>query len=158
MTKIKKTRRHFKPGSYVKLSFEDRGSGISPEDLPNIFDPYFTTKPGSSGLGLATSHTIIQRHGGHISVNSQAGIGTTFSLYLPAPSPVSDQDPPLPQQTPKAQGRVLVMDDEVSIRNMVRDALTQIGYDVLGVQDGSEAISSIFPCQRHGATICCSAC
>lgn len=130
------------PGPYIKLSFEDRGPGISPEHLPNIFDPYFTTKPGASGLGLATAHTIIQRHGGHVSVMSQVGTGTTFSLFLPASPPVPDHEQKEVQKLPKGQGRILVMDDEVSIRNMVRDALTQIGYEVTVAQDGCEAITA----------------
>ena len=130
------------PGPYIKLSFEDRGPGIAPEHLPNIFDPYFTTKPGATGLGLATAHTIIQRHGGNISVNSQVGSGTTFSVFLPTPLPPSDKQQGILQQLPKGQGRILVMDDEVSIRNMVRDALMQVGYEVTGVRDGSEAIST----------------
>ena len=137
------------PGSYIKLSFEDRGPGISPEHLPNIFDPYFTTKPGATGLGLATAHTIIQRHGGNISVNSQVGSGTTFSVFLPTPTPPDQQQAALPQ-LPKGQGRILVMDDEVSIRNMVRDALMQIGYEVTGVRDGSEAISTFSQARDEG--------
>ena len=138
------------PGLYIKLSFEDRGIGIAPEHLPNIFDPYFTTKPGATGLGLATAHTIIQRHGGHISVNSQAGTGTTFSVFLPAPLPPPDKQQGILQPLPKGQGRILVMDDEVSIRNMVRDALMQIGYEVTGVRDGREAITTFSQAREAG--------
>ena len=124
-------------GNYVKISFEDQGAGISEQDLPNIFDPYFTTKPGASGLGLATAHSIIQQHQGHISVHSDIGKGTTFTVYLPSSYSTVD----VTRQTiPKGRGRILVMDDEQSIRRMVEDALTQFGYEVSVVEDGQAAI------------------
>ncbi|GJL59326.1 MAG: hypothetical protein NPIRA03_21830 [Nitrospirales bacterium] len=129
------------PGNYVRVSFEDQGNGIEARQLPNIFDPYYTTKPGASGLGLATAHSIIQQHHGHISVTSTVGIGTTFSVYIPSthvtPESGAQFIPTIPQ---KCQERVLVMDDEHSIRRMVEDALTQFGYDVVGVPDGQTAI------------------
>jgi nitrogen-specific signal transduction histidine kinase/CheY-like chemotaxis protein len=125
------------PGNYVKISFEDQGTGIKDQDLPNIFDPYFTTKPGASGLGLATAHSIIQQHQGHISVHSEIGKGTTFTVYLPSSYSTVNIDP---QVIPKGRGRILVMDDEQSICRMVEDALTQFGYEVTVAQDGQAAI------------------
>ncbi len=71
-------------GDYVKLSIEDQGVGISPEHLPRIFDPYFTTKERGSGLGLATSYSIIKKHNGYITVESKPGEGARFFIYLPA--------------------------------------------------------------------------
>jgi len=125
------------PGNYVKISFEDQGTGIKDQDLPNIFDPYFTTKPGASGLGLATAHSIIQQHQGHISVHSEIGKGTTFTVHLPSSySPVNMDH----EVIPKGRGRILVMDDEQSICRMVEDALTQFGYEVTVAQDGQAAI------------------
>lgn len=71
-------------GTYVKISVEDRGVGIPEESGNRIFDPFFTTKPKGNGLGLATSFSIIQKHRGHISVQSEVGVGTKFEVYLPA--------------------------------------------------------------------------
>jgi signal transduction histidine kinase len=83
-----------KPGAYVQIMIKDTGVGISETDLGKIFDPYFTTKKGSNGLGLTTSYFIIKRHDGYISVSSMAGIGTTFKIYLPAimDIPVAGED------------------------------------------------------------------
>lgn len=132
------------PGNYIKISFEDQGIGIEDRHLSNIFDPYYTTKPGASGLGLATAHSIIQQHHGHISLNSTIGIGTTFTVYVPSsystPEPGQQN---IPAITKKARGRVLVMDDEQSILRMVEDALTQFGYEVAGAQDGQAAIDLV---------------
>jgi signal transduction histidine kinase len=72
------------PGQYVKATVRDDGSGIEQKNLSRVFDPYFSTKPEGSGLGLATTYSIIVRHGGRISVESSPGEGTTFTLYLPA--------------------------------------------------------------------------
>ena len=125
------------PGDYVKISFTDQGVGISEQALPNIFDPYFTTKPGASGLGLAAAHSIIQQHHGHISVHSEKGKGTTFTVYLPSSYSIVDI---VPQDIPKGRGRILVMDDEPSICRMVEDALTQFGYEVRTTENGQMAI------------------
>jgi len=136
-------------GNYVKISFEDQGEGIKDQELPNIFDPYFTTKPGASGLGLATAHSIIQQHQGHISVHSEVGKGTTFTVYLPSSYSSVDVDP---QAIPKGRGRILVMDDEQSIRRMVEDALTQFGYEVTAAADGQAAIDLYSEALRSGKT------
>ena len=125
------------PGNYVKISFEDQGVGIKEQDMPNIFDPYFTTKPGASGLGLAAAHSIIQQHQGHIHVHSEAGKSTTVTVYLPSSYFSIGQDR---QAVPKGHGRILVMDDEQSILRMVEGALNQFGYEVITVQDGQTAI------------------
>jgi nitrogen-specific signal transduction histidine kinase/CheY-like chemotaxis protein len=132
------------PGNYIKISFEDQGTGIEDRQLSNIFDPYYTTKPGASGLGLATAHSIIQQHHGHISVTSTLGSGTTFIVYVPSSYFTPDPgQPSIPPMTQNGRGRVLVMDDEHSIRRMVEDALTQFGYEVVGVQDGQAAIDLV---------------
>lgn len=128
------------PGNYLEITFEDQGTGIEEHDLPNIFDPYFTTKPGASGLGLATAHSIIQHHQGHISVSSQPGKGTIFTVYLPSSFSPTKTRPPSQVPSHTGRGRILVMDDEPSIRRMVEDALTQFGYEVISAQHGQEAI------------------
>src|SRR5215203_1363166 len=71
-------------GAHVRISISDYGSGISADILPRIFDPYFTTKPSGSGLGLATAYAIVTKHGGRLSVESRPGDGTVFTIELPA--------------------------------------------------------------------------
>ncbi len=127
-------------GKYVAISLRDRGEGIAKEYFQRIFDPYFTTKPTGSGLGLATSYTIIKNHGGHIQVESEPGIGTTFTVYLPAISertvtPIKKEDI-LP-----SQGKVLVMDDEEPVRSVLGRMLNFIGFKTVLAKDGAEAIT-----------------
>ncbi len=83
------------PGNYAKICISDQGNGITNKNLQKIFDPYFTTKKKGTGLGLSTAYTIIQKHGGHISVCSQLGVGTTFTIFLPASEIISNQTPEL---------------------------------------------------------------
>ncbi|MDH5701097.1 MAG: response regulator, partial [Nitrospirota bacterium] len=131
-------------GNYLKISFEDQGTGIEDRRLSNIFDPYYTTKPDAPGLGLATVHSIIQQHHGHISVTSTVGVGTAFTIYLPSSySTTGSGQQSLPAIPQKGCGRVLVMDDEQSIRRMAEDALTYFGYEAVTVQDGQAAIDQV---------------
>jgi CheY-like chemotaxis protein len=130
-------------GRYVRVTCIDQGCGIPPENLKNIFDPYFTTKSGGTGLGLASVHSIISKHGGHISVRSSVGRGTTFELLLPAsrekPASVSL---PVPESLVAESGEqsVLVMDDEEMIRELVTVILEERGYRVTTCSSGEEAI------------------
>jgi signal transduction histidine kinase len=71
-------------GKYVKISIQDEGGGIPEENRQKIFEPFFSTKPGGSGLGLATSLAIVKQHSGYIGLHSEVGVGTTFDIYLPA--------------------------------------------------------------------------
>ncbi len=137
------------PGNYLKITFEDQGSGIKEKDLPNIFDPYFSTKAGASGLGLATAHSIIQRHHGHIAVCSEPQRGTTFTVFLPSSYAMDDQ---ASQTVAKGSARILVMDDEESIRRMVKDALSQFGYEVTLAEDGQTAIDLFSQALSEGKT------
>ncbi len=129
-----------KQGKYVKFSFTDSGIGIKEEHCKKIFDPYFTTKQKGSGLGLASSYSIIKKHDGLITVESEFGIGTTFSIYLPAsiekPKTVDTQE----KKIVTGKGRVLVMDDNEGIRFMTSQSLGYLGYDVEVAKDGKEAI------------------
>ncbi len=130
----------YKPGQYVKLVIKDHGTGISKEHLSKIFDPFFTTKPNGSGLGLATSYSIIKKHDGYIEVESTEGAGAIFFIYLP----VSDNQPvnndPKTKLSQTGHGKVLLMDDEETIRRVVGEMLTYSGYQVVSARDGSEAV------------------
>ncbi len=128
-------------GRYVKVSIQDQGTGIQPEHLAKIFDPYFTTKQTGSGLGLATSFSIVKNHEGHILAHSKVGVGTTLSIYLPACF-----EPLVPEAAPAAspqmgQGWILIMDDEEAIRGMLRQMLVDCGYDVDEAWDGAHALA-----------------
>ena len=129
------------PGRYVRISITDQGVGIAQKHLLNIFDPYFTTKQEGSGFGLATAYSIIKKHDGHITVESQLGIGTTFHIYLPA----SDKAIPEKEKVKviKGQGRILVMDDEAALRKVVGRMLAMLGYEAEFAQDGAEAIRMV---------------
>jgi signal transduction histidine kinase/ActR/RegA family two-component response regulator len=127
--------------SRVRISIRDYGRGISADVLRRIFDPYFTTKPGGSGLGLATAYAIVVKHGGHISVDSTPGVGTEFVIELPASleSPLPHSPVAVPMQT--GTERLLVMDDEEALRILFKAVLSKLGYDVQTARDGAEAIA-----------------
>lgn len=138
------------PGCYVLLSIRDEGSGIPPANLANIFDPYFTTKSGGHGLGLATCYSIIKRHKGHIAVESQPGAGTTFYIYLPASAKkLEEVASSTVALSLEGQGRVLVMDDEPLILETLGRALTRVGYQVKTVPNGMEALTCYQEAQQN---------
>jgi PAS domain S-box-containing protein len=128
-------------GNYLKLTVSDTGVGILPEHLGKIFDPYFTTKQEGSGLGLATTYSIISRHQGHIEVDSRVGEGTTFTIYLPVTSTDMARYLRAPDETATGRGRVLLMDDELPVRKVAHQLLTRLGYDVSLAKDGGEALA-----------------
>ena len=139
------------PGRYILLSFRDYGVGISREHLSRIFDPYFTTKQMGSGLGLATTWSIIKRHEGHIRVESKLGIGTKFYIYLPATGVIADTSPMEIEQLIHGHGRVLVMDDDEGIRTTASMLLEALGYDVETVKDGASAIDLFRRAREEGS-------
>ena len=131
------------PGTYACLTFTDEGCGISDADLKKIFDPYFTTKVNGNGLGLASTHSIIIKHGGHIDVSSVADKGSTFTIHLPSiGETISKCQTESVTQTSKDHGggSILVMDDEEMIRQLAGGMLEEIGYQVTTCDKGSEAI------------------
>jgi PAS domain S-box-containing protein len=130
-------------GEYVRISIKDQGTGIAKEHFSKIFDPFFTTKPKGTGLGLATSFSIIQRHDGFIDVDSEIGKGSTFILYLPvSKSPITpEQQADLLEM--KGKGRILVMDGEDFIREITREMLKVMGYDTVLADSGDEALSLV---------------
>jgi two-component system cell cycle sensor histidine kinase/response regulator CckA len=138
-----------KQGDYVKITFHDEGTGIPEEKLPKIFEPYFTTKEGGTGLGLATVFSIIKRHEGTITVASKAGAGTTFTLYIPA---LRDTHSPMSQEVRTVrtgQGRILIMDDEELVRSVAGAILSELGYAVAYAKDGKEAIAAYLEAEKE---------
>jgi len=128
------------PGRYVLVEIADEGIGIPQEYLQKIFDPFFTTKQRGSGLGLATSFSIVQKHGGFMTVSSNLDKGTTFRIYFPA----SDLPPENVAQQPDGllagEGRILVMDDEKTVQDVASVMLSRLGFEVVTASDGAEAI------------------
>jgi len=124
-------------GAYVVIRVVDQGSGILAQHLPRIFDPFFTTKQHGSGLGLAATLAIVRAHGGHIEAASQPGEGSSFTLYLPA-LPEHPAEPSLadPQAAPARPLRILVIDDEALVREMLEHSLTSLGHSVFAGGDG----------------------
>ena len=128
-------------GRYVRLSIADQGIGIPADKLHNIFRPYFTTKQNGTGLGLATADIIVREHRGLICVESQVGVGTTFHIYLPAsPEKAPIQKLRVERRPIAGTGRILVMDDEKYIRDIVGEILNEIGYEITTTIDGAEAV------------------
>ncbi|MBF0557380.1 MAG: transporter substrate-binding domain-containing protein [Nitrospirae bacterium] len=127
-------------GDYVQIEFRDEGTGIAVEHLSKIFDPYFTTKKQGSGLGLTTIFSIINRHGGYITVKSKIGQGTTFYIYLPATRDLSPDECRKKDYVSLGHGRILVMDDESIVRDTAGEMLTALGYEIEFANDGGKAI------------------
>src|SRR6266850_2525592 len=121
------------PGDYVRIRIRDEGVGIPEKYMKRIFDPYFTTKAKGNGLGLATAYSIIKNHNGLMTVESQVHVGTTFTIYLPAAEDQEESAAEAPRTLTPAMsgtGRVLVVDDEDAIRDLVEFTLTRLGYEV----------------------------
>ena len=133
-------RRALKEGDYVKISVQDQGSGIPEEQLSKIFDPFFTTKERGRGLGLAIAFSIVNRHGGHMEVESAPGRGTAFHVYLPASDTPAEPGEVAHDELPRGEGRVLVVDDEGIVRRSAGEVLKRLGYEVGSAKDGKEGI------------------
>jgi len=127
-------------GNYVKITIADSGTGIPPEILGKVFDPYFTTKGAGSGLGLATSYSVIQKHDGHIVIESKLKVGTTVTFYLAAMRSTAARETTTPAEPMRGSGRVLLMDDEASIRALGKRALEATGFAVEVAADGAAAL------------------
>ena len=131
------------PGRYLRMTISDDGAGIPEEDLARIFEPYFTTKKNGSGLGLATVYSIVKKHHGRVTVESGAGRGTIFTIWLPAAGETAREAESLEQGPPEASGRrrVLFMDDDVEVRRVGEAMLQRLGHAVTGVADGAAAVA-----------------
>lgn len=138
--------RDAKPGTYVVFIVSDTGSGIASDVLPKIFDPFFTTKPAGvgTGLGLTTVAGIAHNHGGFVQVASELGKGTTFKMYFPASSKATPPPPGPAGPAPDCQGGgtgVLVVDDQESVRALLKSLLERRGFRVFSASDGTEALA-----------------
>ena len=131
---------NLRPGAYVKFSLTDQGMGIPKSHIDRIFDPYFSTKQKGSGLGLTVAYSIVEKHDGRIKVESELGAGTTFHVFLPAISKTARKVVDPKPKIFKGKGRVLVMDDEKLIRDIVVQFLTVMGFETAKAEDGREAI------------------
>ncbi|MGD9331756.1 MAG: PAS domain S-box protein, partial [Desulfobacterales bacterium] len=139
------------PGRYIKIAISDQGQGIADEMRHKIIDPYFSTKPGGSGLGLAVAYSVIRQHGGHIDFESLPGKGSTFYFYLQA----SEQKPSPGDKTVSnastGQGKLLIMDDEEMILQVASGMLERLGYETHCTQTGQEAIDLYRQAYEQGA-------
>ncbi len=135
---------------WIKISIRDYGSGISAEIMERIFDPYFTTKPAGSGLGLATAYAIVAKHGGTLSVDSTASTGTVFTVELPASRESSPPQAPIAAQLRTGTERLLIMDDVDDLRVLFGAVLSQLGYNVQTARDGHEAIALYKAAKSNG--------
>ncbi len=131
-------------GRYVKVVISDEGIGIPEENMPNIFDPYFSTKYRGSrkgmGFGLTIAHSVIKKHNGHIKVESIPGKGTIVSVLIPA---ASKEGVALPASRPHLRAprkRILVMEDEEMLRDLIQTMLEHLGYEVDSALDGEGVI------------------
>jgi len=133
-------------GDWIEITISDSGGGMSPEVLSRIFEPFFTTKETGkgSGLGLAQVLGIAKQHGGHITVTSQPGQGTTFVIYLPPvmPSRLNTEETPLAAPITPGHGEViLVAEDDPVVRTAMQTMLQHLGYQALTAANGQEALA-----------------
>ncbi|MEK6200980.1 MAG: PAS domain S-box protein [Desulfobulbaceae bacterium] len=138
------------PGNYIELLFQDTGTGISKEHITKIFDPYFSSKSTGSGLGLAISYSIIKNHGGLITVNSEPGQGTVFSILLPATMKHASQSKKQEGLQKIGAKKILLMDDDTTVREIMVAMLTFIGCNVEQTCDGEETIARYLKAKEEG--------
>jgi two-component system cell cycle sensor histidine kinase/response regulator CckA len=135
-----------KNAKYIKLVIKDFGVGIADHYISRIFDPYFTTKPRGpekgSGLGLSIVYSIVRRHDGLIVVESKIGEGSTFIVYLPASVAKTVEGQSAKAVSTPHRDRILVMDDEDSVRDVIATQLAHLGYEAVLVKNGAEALAA----------------
>ena len=129
------------PGDYIVVAVADDGVGIPKDHLQTIFDPYFTTKQEGSGLGLATSYSIVKNHGGLLTAYSELGKGSIFRMYLPALPHAASEEEHTPAEIVTGAGRVLVMDDDDLVQGLAVRMLERLGYQAEVARNGEEALA-----------------
>ncbi len=137
-------------GAYIEVILRDNGTGIAPEHLPKIFDPFFSTRSNGTGLGLAIAYSVVRKHDGVIRVESHVGAGTTFTIYLPV-SPQAALPPSRPAEPPAQSGeRVLFMDDDPDIRDLAGAILKLMGYEPTLTVEGGETLAAYQSARASG--------
>jgi two-component system cell cycle sensor histidine kinase/response regulator CckA len=139
--------RHAQPGSYVQLTVQDNGIGMDSQTMERIFEPFFTTKEQGegTGMGLSTIHGIIEDHGGTIDVESAPGQGTTFRILFPRCDSQEKEIAPVeskPLVIPTGNERILFVDDELTLTEIVKKMLERLGYDVVAKSSSVEALEA----------------
>ncbi len=141
------------PGRYVKLIIADKGVGIPKSKQHKIFEPYFTTKPAGTGLGLTTSYSILKKHRGYITFSSKEDEGTTFYIYLP----ISHKNLQINHKQKKkitfSHSRVFVLDDDENIHKFLRRAFTQLGLDMVSCYNGDKILENFQAAEQSGRKI-----
>ncbi|NJD57607.1 MAG: PAS domain S-box protein [Nitrospirae bacterium] len=138
-------------GRFVRIAIQDSGTGIQQKNLDRIFDPYFTTKQRGSGLGLATSYSIIRNHGGIIVVSSEVNRGSTFTIYLPASTDTAiAEKAAAPETVSVRKGRILLMDDEELVRDVAKEMIGALGHEAQCAPDGETAIGMYVRARESG--------
>ena len=130
------------PGPYMRLLVRDTGGGMSPDIMARVFDPFFTTKGlgEGTGLGLSVVHGIVKQHDGHITVESELGRGSTFTVYIPQIPEELETDAVSDDELPTGSERILFVDDEEALVEMGEDILAELGYEVTSRMNGREAL------------------
>ena len=130
-------------GGEIRVAIRDTGRGMTPEERQRAFDPFFTTRPGSSGLGLSTVYGIVRAHGGSVFIESEAGRGTVVCLSFPTAEPPVLAWQAAPQAAERQLGRALVVDDHLTVREATAELLAQQGYDVARASTVTEALAAL---------------
>jgi len=130
-------------GNFVCISIKDTGIGIPKEVIANIFDPFFSTKQTGHGLGLATVHSIVKLHNGWVDVESEPGKGTTFSVYIPASQHKEIKHIETAPAHHTGNGTIVVMDDEIYLRDILNEMLSSMGYVVKLATNNEETIALV---------------
>jgi PAS domain S-box-containing protein len=130
-------------GQFVRICVRDDGPGIEADRLKLVFDPFYSDKPGRSGIGLSVAYSIAKRHGGRLDIESQPGVGTTLSVYLPAEQPSSEERESTSTTEQATSRRALVMDDEEFMRDLSQNILESVGFEVTTVSNGVDAIDAV---------------
>lgn len=137
---------NMKDGEWIVLRFRDTGEGIPSNILPHVFEPFFTTKERDkgTGLGLSQVYGIVKQHGGFVDVESEVGVGTQFTIYLPSPSGegVLETVPETAGRVERGKGEfILIVEDEDSVRQSLKEMLISLGYRVIEAVDGEDGLN-----------------